>query len=331
MPTTVAARMCKPLLEVDRAQTELLLARYGLTQAELDAPAARAPYDFLVALLELARNVTHNERLGLYGAQMEGGTLEVLEFMSRSSATVLDALQRMSRYQRLLHEPCDCKVLQQGGGAMVSIGAKDGLRLPAMIVDFFMASLFLALQRLHLPLTGSEVFLAHAEPAGAHEYAALFQVPVHFAARGDYAFFPEALLQQRLPGADPVLCALLEQRAQRLIATLPEGAHFSGRVQNQLSHELRGGEPSQKRVASALGVSTRTLRRRLSEEGTSFNGELDKLRRELALTLLRDHPLQAEEAAFVLGFSEASAFRRAWRRWTGQTFVVSRQVMQASS
>ena len=188
----------------------------------------------------------------------------------------------------------------------VSIGAKNGLHLSAMIVDFFMASLFLALHKLQLPMHGSAVFFAHAEPVGSHEYAALFKVPVHFGARGDYAVFPEALLQQPLPGADPVLCALLEQRAQLLIATLPRGMDFSAGVQSQLARELRGGEPS-------------------------FNAQLDKLRRELALSLLHDHPLQAEEAAFVLGFSEASAFRRAWRRWTGQTFVMSRQAMQASS
>lgn len=331
MPTTVAARMCRPLLEIDRAQTERLLARHGLTRDELDAPNARAPYDFLVDLLEHARRVTSNERFGLYGAQHDAGTLEVLEFMSRTSATVLDALKRMIRYQQLLHEPCDCRLVQEANGVTISIGTKDGLKLSSMIVDFFMASLFLSLHKLRLPLDGSEVFFAHALPVGSDEYAALFRVPVHFDAPGNYAFIPKSLLEQRLPGADPVLCALLEQHAQRLVSMLPEGRHFSGRVQQEMSRELRGGEPTQRRIASALGVSTRTLRRRLTEEGTSFNSLLDQLRRELAQILLRDHPLQAEEAAFVLGFSEASAFRRAWRRWTGQTFAVSRQDTLASS
>jgi AraC-like DNA-binding protein len=330
MPTTVAARLCKPLLELDPAQTAVLLARYGLTKSALDDPTARAPYDFMLDLLELARGVTQNEQLGLFGAKLDGGTLDVLEFMSRTSLCVLDALQRMTRYQQLLHEPCDCKLVHQADGLSVYIGAKDGLRLTPIIVDFFMASLFLALHKLRLPLAGSEVFFARPEPTDSREYAALFQVPVHFAARANYVLFPEALLQQRLPGADPVLCALLEQHAQRLVAMLPNGTHFSGRVRNELARELRGGEPSQTQIARALGVSPRTLRRRLAEEGTSFNAQLDELRRELALTLLRDHPLQAEEAAFVLGFSEASAFRRAWRRWTGETFVMSRQAAHAS-
>ena len=89
-------------------------------------------------------------------------------------------------------------------------------------------------------------------------------------------------------------------------------------VRAALAIELRGGDPSAERVAAALSMHPKTLTRHLRSEGTTFRRLLDELRRQLAERYLRQAGLSVEEVAFLLGYSEASAFHRAFRRWTGR-------------
>lgn len=106
-----------------------------------------------------------------------------------------------------------------------------------------------------------------------------------------------------------------------MMQRLPRRQGFSERVRALMSQELPRGEPSLDRVAKRLKVSPRTLRRRLADEDTTFQLILDEVRKELAFSYLEDPSFGAEQAAFLLGFAEASSFRRAFKRWTGQTLA----------
>jgi AraC-like DNA-binding protein len=88
--------------------------------------------------------------------------------------------------------------------------------------------------------------------------------------------------------------------------------------------ELPGGHPTLHRMARLLHTSPRTLRRRLEQDGTTYHALLDELRRDLALSYLQEETMEVEQVAFLLGFSDASALRRAFRRWTGRSLAEHR-------
>ena len=117
--------------------------------------------------------------------------------------------------------------------------------------------------------------------------------------------------------ASSELLRTLEAHAQRMVAALGRASSIEARVTRTIAAELRGGEPSLSRVARQLAMSPRTLQRQLEAEHTSFAEVLDRTRRDFADIYVRDRQLALTEVAFLLGFSEASAFTRAFQRWYG--------------
>jgi AraC-like DNA-binding protein len=129
--------------------------------------------------------------------------------------------------------------------------------------------------------------------------------------------FPGARIDTPIAGADPHLGQLLAQKADERARSLVATARVRDRARHYLARHLEGHEPSVQELADALRVTERTLRRKLRAEGTSPRELLDEVRHERALALLEEGQRTLDEIAYVLGFSGASAFRRAFRRWTG--------------
>ena len=116
----------------------------------------------------------------------------------------------------------------------------------------------------------------------------------------------------------------LRQRLQahlgaRQVEDLPKAQDLRTRLHEALRKALVGGSPSLDEVASSLGMSARSLQRRLSESGTTFRTEIDAVRNHTAQLLLQDPKLALSEVAWLLGFSDPRAFTRAFRRWHGVT------------
>jgi AraC-like DNA-binding protein len=130
--------------------------------------------------------------------------------------------------------------------------------------------------------------------------------------------FDASLLDQPLASADPASLRLLSEECDRRLRSLWSRAGLVDRVA-RLVIRSEGGLRSLEEVASALGVSERTLRRRLTEEHTSFAALRDGALRERASLLLKEHDLSVDQVARRLGYSNIGNFIRAFRRWTGQT------------
>jgi AraC-like DNA-binding protein len=130
---------------------------------------------------------------------------------------------------------------------------------------------------------------------------------------------PRRSLDRPLVRADAGLCAVLERHARELLERLPRATSLSGRIRQLVAGDLVKGVPSPAEVARRLHMSGRTLQRRLREDGTSHRALVDELRRDLAMRYLGEREIGIAEVAFLLGFSEASAFHRAFRRWSGTT------------
>ncbi len=159
------------------------------------------------------------------------------------------------------------------------------------------------------------VRFAHAG-ADSPAYAAVFGAPVAFGAAHDEIELDAHVLALPLLGADPITSDILEAKVEQL-AIAPEEP-FLERVRRAAAAAVaEGTDPSPDDIAKALGISARTLRRHLDGQGESFRGVIDGLRRERADELL-GRGMAVKEVAFALGFSEPSAFSRAYKRWTGK-------------
>jgi AraC-like DNA-binding protein len=174
-----------------------------------------------------------------------------------------------------------------------------------------------------------EVQFRHPAPDYAGEHQRIFRTRVRFEAERDAVVLRARDLDLALTNPDPRLCSILDRHAQKLLEGLPQVAAFSARVRELCAGMLKDGTANAARIAQSLQMSDRTLRRRLREEGTTFDELVDELRRAMAQHCLDHTDMILEEVALMAGYSEAGAFRRAFRRWYGTTPAIYRRERKA--
>lgn len=159
----------------------------------------------------------------------------------------------------------------------------------------------------------------YPEPSYRAEYDRVFGVPLFFSSDKNAILFGEELMSVRLPPMNPHVKRLVTKEAETLLARLESSKSIRGRVESQLLPMLHTGEARVETIAAKLGVSRQTLFRKLKAEGVTFEQVLDELRRKLAVQYLKDKKTSVNETAYLLGFSDAAAFSRAFKRWTGSS------------
>ena len=163
----------------------------------------------------------------------------------------------------------------------------------------------------------SEVLLPRAAPADQAPYRRHFRAQVRFNQEGAIIVFPARDLDLRITGADPLLRAMLEERIQQLKGA--QGSEFSDDIRRLLRTRLTSNRCSADDVAHLLTMHRRTLSRRLKGSGMGYRAITNEIRFEIARQLLQNTQVPLAQIAAALGYSEASAFTRAFRRWSGQT------------
>jgi AraC-like DNA-binding protein len=297
------------------------LHHLGLAPEVLADPSARVSHEVLVrAWTELPR-LTGDAAFGLHAAeQASAAPFDVLDFATAQCATLRDAIEAMVRYQRLLHEANDVRLEVTAGEARLTQRWRLPEAPPRHLSECIAAQWMLrARALLGRPFVPRRVELMHAPPDDVSEHRRFFGVPLAFLSDGNGLRFDATLLDAPLVHSDPSLALVLRRHADDLLARLPTPAGIAAKLRRQLTETLASEPPDAERSARALGMSVRSLQRRLEEEGTSFKAVLDEARSTLALSHLRDPKRTVSEVAFLVGFSELSAFSRAFRRWTGQS------------
>lgn len=300
---------------IDRQE---LLRLASLTPANLADPDTRLP---MSAALKLWRFILEREAgtaIGVrIGSTCGARSLGLVGYAMYYSHDLLEAFQRLSRYVRIISEAVQFDVAKDGEQTTMSFNAHPSLlALRHPVEAQITAVLTIGREITQSDLVPLEIQLPFLCPGDSNEYREMLRCPVHFS-RPDAAMI-FATSQMRLPikGSDPTLSAYLEQLADSTLKSLGSpNEDFVDKVRRLLWSQLPGGRPDLWRTASKLGISARTLQRRLRENGTSYSALLEKLRRELAGHLLADRKLAVSEVAFLLGYSEPSAFQRAFRRW----------------
>jgi AraC-like DNA-binding protein len=298
-----------------------VFARAGIPLADLGDPERRFPREAMHVLWSEAQRASGDPAFGLHIAErIPYGSFGVIEYVARSSSTLGEALSRVARYVRLVDDAAEIAFVEAPGSITIVPGTSDAWPIPAEVMEGLLAfTLRMARELSGKPeLVPVAVELRRHRPADAREHARIFGVEASFGAARNGVTFASAQLALPVVRADPALSAILDRHAAELLRKLPPAQTLSQRARALLAAELRGGDPTLERIAPKLGIGDRTLRRRLKEEGTSVTEILDELRRELALRYLEEDTMTLDAIAFELGFADARAFRRAFKRWTGR-------------
>jgi AraC-like DNA-binding protein len=299
-------------------------AGLGLEPSVARDPDARIPLRQLDAIWNRAAALTGDAHLGLHlGESVSADSFGLLSYLGASCATWGDALRKVFGYFRLLSEGSAYHLTTDDDRAVVT-ATQDAVTAEPVRhrVEFTIAVVHGYGRRFVAGdwLT-SDVFFEHPRPDvdDLQEHARVFGRLPRFAAGGSGFAFPAALLDRPLVTSDPGLAAVLDRVAARLLADEPDPTRLSHQVRCDLLRVGLHGQVSLEAVARRLGMSPRTLQRRLRDEETSHHEVLEQVRRAVATRMLAGSDTGIAEVACAVGFSEPAAFHRAFKRWTGRT------------
>jgi AraC-like DNA-binding protein len=284
---------------------------------------------------DLDSRIDANQYLALWGEAMaaiddpafplevaaDGGEVHnFLQILCMTCTDVGEGLRRASRFLRILTDGVTWSFDVDGPVATYRIERAGPSRLVGVANEFSAAAIVTMARRFTgVPWAPREVWFAHAAPSDTQAHHLFFRCPVRFSRPHTELHIDASALRIPLVKADPSVGAFLEQYAEKLMSVEPSALSLAETVKRYVGSALRGDAPTLNDAAVELGMSARTLRRRLQAEGKTFQLLLDEMRFAVAKQHLAGGRLARSEIAFLLGFSGAPAFHRAFRRWTGMS------------
>ena len=256
------------------------------------------------------------------GASMRSDDYGPFGFAWKSAPTLRGSFDRAERYALVLTSVAGYEVEECFDGAFMHLHREGERRLGMRLSNEATLASIVAISRevSSQPFRPEAVYLKHEAPSDTEGHEAYFDCPVHFGSDRDAIRVSRRTLLTPNKVGDASIAHFFDTLLAAEVSTLDDTAPLDRRVLDRVSTALSGGVPALSDVARELGMSGRTLQRRLAGEGTSFQSLVDEARRRLALRLLQQ---QAEvtltEVTFMTGFSNQSAFTRAFKRWTGET------------
>jgi len=305
-------------------EAESLLAMLGL---DLDAsvdPAFMIPAADYYAFFERAAAVDPRPTtLPLrVGASMRSDDYGPFGFAWKSAPTLRGSFERAARFALMLTSVTGYEIERCFGGVFIHLHREGERRLGMRLSNEASLASVVAISRevASRPFRPAEVFLKHEAPDDTSGHEAWFECPVHFGSDRDALRVSEEALRTPNRVGDASIAQYFDTILEAEVGTLDDSVPLDRRVLDRVSTALSGGVPALSDVARELGMSGRTLQRRLAAKDTSFQSLVDDARRRLAVRLLRQGgDASLSEVTFMTGFADQSAFTRAFKRWTGQT------------
>lgn len=296
-----------------------LLAELNIHPELLDEPRARVTPEQFTCLVQRIWELLDDEYMGFGRQPSKRGTFAMMCHSIIHCPTLEKALQRGTLFYALFPDAPLLHLERDGEQARLVLDAS-----PLWDPDHFLTeSLLVIWHRLGSWLIGQRIRLLESsfrypEPPHAGEYDLLFPGPRRFAAPHTCLRFQACYLDMPLLQDERTLKRFLQNSPADLLARPDSGDSLTSQIRRLLGRDCRHW-PDLEQIARQLHASPQTLRRRLREEGTSFQEIKDQLRRDLAIYHLGRDALSIQAIAEQLGFSEASAFHRAFKKWTGLT------------
>ncbi len=265
---------------------------------------------------EAAERISGDPDIGLtIGGLMPPFRGQVMEYLFLSSPTFGEGINRTIRYHRLLTDALRFELRIEGDTAILT-----GFDHPVRHYQECAIAIFLQFFRYvsEGAFAPSEIWLHYSEGARAEHYQAVYGCPVRLGMPESSFRFDASQLERVSPAAEPKLLLMHEVVAKQYLGDL-ERRELIYQVERELGGLLEERTASVESVAAKLGKSPRMLRSDLQQIGTNFNDVMGAYRERLSRRLLSRTPLPLDQIIYLTGFSEPSAFTRAFKRWTGET------------
>jgi AraC-like DNA-binding protein len=300
--------------------TDALLFAAGLDPTRVADPDARLPFEKVAVVWREAYRRSGDPYLALHAAEaLPFGAYKVFDYVALGSSTVGHGLEQVARYFKLIHDRVRFTIEKRETDVSVVLQLDDGSSPPSSYVEYTFAAIVLRTRArwgYGWPLVRVE--LASAPPPSKSEHRRVFGCDFAFRTRGNRLVIARDTWETAVCTLEPPLFEVVRDRAEHAMRRLPRAASFAEIVEATLRRAI-GDELDLAQTATRLGTTTRTLQRRLADEGTSFALVRDRARHAAALRLLCQPDVSLGEVSFLLGFSQPSAFNRAFRRWQGTT------------
>ncbi|MFO0693846.1 MAG: AraC family transcriptional regulator [Polyangiales bacterium] len=319
--TITAVRGLIEELELRGHSTEEFCASVDLDPTLLEDPNETIPHEQFERILDRFAGVVRDPNIGLHiGTRIPTTGGNVIGYLVQAASTLREASALFGRYYPLLVDDRkfaidldeDVATISYENSAVPEAHRRhDAEGWMTMIVR--MARIFVA------SFAPIEVRFRHPAPRDASEHGRVFLAPVRFGMPRNEIVFDADLLDIPQKHGDPNLVEILKRRADELLAARDAKTRLPSRVRDLVRSSDRPSAVDTTAVAGALGLTGRTLRRHLAQQGTTFRDVAEDVLREMACESLADPNVPIKEIAYRLGFSEPSTFHRAFKRWTGTT------------
>ncbi len=299
---------------------DALLLEAGIDPGDIARPDERLPLPSTTRLWQLAVRETGDENLGLWVSRYSSQTtFHALGYAFMASSSLQQAMERVVRFNGMVSDAAEVTTERRGDYYLMSWKLVSDVQRPAeQAMEAVISSIIRASRRLYgAEFSPVAVQLMRAEPESEQLFRDFFRSEVIYGAREYRLEFRVEDLEKPLPWGNEDLARSNDRVVEEYLARLELGS-VATRLRTLLTKELPSGVRSHDHYAAILGMSGRSLQRKLSAEGSSFNQVLNETRCDLAKSYLQAgqrHSLT--EIAFLLGFSDTSSFSRAFHRWTG--------------
>lgn len=299
-----------------------LLDRHAIPSSQLGDPYALIPLHHFVAFLEDAAAATGDDAFGAkLGAHLKPADIGPMGILFSVSPTIHIALQRIARLANSLQGATNSGVVEEDGTLTWSYALTDRTIWPRrQDAEYSMAATCeLVRSCFRANLNPLEVHFEHERPAKIEPLKRIFRAPILFSQSSNRLIYDVEETDRVYRSEDKFLIATLERHLADLISEMKPDDGVSEKV-NFLIQLYLGRRPvTTTFLAQELGMSLRTLQRRLDDEGTSVRALIRKHRSELAAGLLERPDTRAANVALALGYADGAAFSRAFKDWTGQS------------
>jgi len=315
-----AARETLRYLDRNGIDAEPLLLKAELSRDQLSPESGGISVASQHRFLELAAIETNDPLLGLrVAAEMDLRDAGILFYLAAASTTVAEALEHLARYAGTANEAVHLEISQHQGETVLAVRPIGWYEEPwRQFSEFIALAVIRALNRAtNRDFAPSHMTFAHPRNSGLREIHRILRCPVEFAQTTDSWVFPQRVMELPITSGDSHLLQILEAHADDLLSERHTTTGLRGLVENQLLSMLPSCRVQMAVVAQQLGMSERSFKRHLAQEGATFGEILDRVRNRIALRYLEDRRMTLQQIAWLLGYSEIGAFNHAFKRWTG--------------